>query len=96
MERRCKGGKERCVKGCQKTAKSLQAYNMHSPGSVDPVEPSKKLLLSLLQLFIFTSNEPYVLSCLMHVNLGHKPGKNGATGGGNSSGEVQALSKEVG
>ncbi|XP_022137379.1 microtubule-associated protein RP/EB family member 1B [Momordica charantia] len=65
VERRCKGGKERYVKGCQKTAKSLQAYNMHSPGSVDPVEPR------------------------------HKPGKNGATGGGNSSGEVQALSKEI-
>lgn len=60
VERRCKGGKERSVKGCQKTAKSLQANNMHSPGSGDPVEPSKKLLLSLLQLFIFVSNEPYI------------------------------------
>lgn len=35
VERRGKGGKERTLKGCNKSSKSLQANNMHGPGSGD-------------------------------------------------------------
>ncbi|KAK3220839.1 hypothetical protein Dsin_014809 [Dipteronia sinensis] len=35
VERRSKGGKERCSKGSQKISKSLQSNNMHNTGSGD-------------------------------------------------------------
>ncbi|KAK9669264.1 hypothetical protein RND81_13G120300 [Saponaria officinalis] len=37
VERRCKGGKERSVKTCLKSSKSLQTNNMHNIGSGDRV-----------------------------------------------------------
>ncbi|BFG32746.1 microtubule-associated protein RP/EB family member 1A [Prunus yedoensis var. nudiflora] len=70
VERRCKGGKDRYPKGSQKPPKSLQANNLHNPGSGDTVGLNK--------------------------TSGPKQGKPYATAGGaNSSGEVQALSKEI-
>ncbi|XP_021820692.1 microtubule-associated protein RP/EB family member 1B isoform X2 [Prunus avium] len=70
VERRCKGGKDRYPKGSQKSSKSLQANNLHNPGSGDTVGLNK--------------------------TSGPKQGKPYATAGGaNSSGEVQALSKEI-
>ncbi|KAH9621391.1 hypothetical protein KSS87_022540 [Heliosperma pusillum] len=41
LERRCKGGKERSVKTCQKSSKSLQANNMLNSGSGDRVGARK-------------------------------------------------------
>ncbi|CAL9031247.1 PREDICTED: microtubule-associated protein RP/EB family member 1A [Prunus mume] len=70
VERRCKGGKDRYPKGSQKSSKSLQANNLHNPGSGDTVGLNK--------------------------TSGPKQGKPyAAAGGANSSGEVQALSKEI-
>ncbi|XP_009369316.2 microtubule-associated protein RP/EB family member 1A [Pyrus x bretschneideri] len=70
VERRCKGGKDRHPKGAQKISKSLQASNLHNPGTGDTVGLNK--------------------------TSGPRQGKPyAAAGGANSSGEIQALSKEI-
>ncbi|KAB2633502.1 microtubule-associated protein RP/EB family member 1A [Pyrus ussuriensis x Pyrus communis] len=70
VERRCKGGKDRHPRGAQKISKSLQASNLHNPGTGDTVGLNKTSGP--------TQGKPYA-----------------AAGGANSSGEIQALSKEI-
>jgi hypothetical protein len=104
IERRGKGLKDRNTKGSQKNPKSLQTNNMHNPGSGDTVGLNKASgqLVSPIFISLFASKLSMFLTfhpshcCLLFAAIGFRQGKTyGAAGGGDSSGEVQALSKEV-
>lgn len=102
VERRVKGGKERNSKGSHKSSKSLQANNLHNSASGDIAGINKNSGL-LVQcnffcifcafyswLFMLTTDSPN--GCLLLIVLVSKQGKTGVAA---TSGDVQALSKEV-
>ncbi|KAK3226712.1 hypothetical protein Dsin_006574 [Dipteronia sinensis] len=101
VERRSKGGKERCSKGSQKISKSLQSNNMHNTGSGDAGHnKTSGCLEPLYFLYPFVSYFLLLINSyhcrVMHVVVGPRQGKTyAAAGGANALEDIQALSKEI-
>ncbi|CAA3007983.1 microtubule-associated protein RP/EB family member 1A isoform X1 [Olea europaea var. sylvestris] len=94
MERRCKGGKERNIKGSQKISKSLQTNNSFISGSGDELGNNKIYGQPTPYLFSVILTFSTSHSCSIYIDIGIKQGKS-TSGNFNSSVEIQALSKEM-